>query len=384
MAGIYIHIPFCKQACYYCNFHFSTSLKLKEDFLQALLKEITFQSPFRDAFYEPAGYLGRDKIRTLYFGGGTPSLLSVTELRMIMDKICSSFTVEEGAEITVEVNPDDLPAGKLTGFREAGVNRLSIGVQSFFDEDLRWMNRAHSAEQAMQCVRLARESGLENISADLIYGVPGLTDDKWKSNVERAVELEIPHLSCYALTVEPGTALEKFIRDKTSPPVDPDKAARQFELLSGWLEGAGYEHYEISNFARPGRRSQHNTSYWKGEPYLGLGPSAHSFNGYSRQWNISNNALYIQSIERGIIPFEIEVLTPSQQLNEYIMISLRTMEGCDLDRVKEKWGEVESRGLREKSEAFILNGYMKTGGQRLILTPSGMLLADGIAAELFV
>ncbi len=393
MPGIYLHIPFCKQACFYCNFHFSTTLKQKEELVDALLQEITFQSPdpggsVRDGTAtlpeEAGGYLGNKAIETIYFGGGTPSLLTVAELRLITDKLRQRFKIDRNAEITLEANPDDITEEKLQGWKQAGINRLSIGIQSFLEEELQWMNRAHNATQALQCIELAQASGFDNISVDLIYGTPSLSNEDWQRNVAQVAALNIPHISCYALTVEANTALDKFIREKKFPPVDPDKAAGQFELLSEWLQAAGYEHYEISNFARSGRRSRHNSSYWKGEHYLGLGPSAHSFNGYSRQWNIANNALYIQSIQRGIIPFETEVLTPVQQLNEYIMISLRTMEGCDLDFVKEKWGEAESEKLEAGSGQFIREGKMKTENDHLILTLPGKLLADGIAAGLFV
>lgn len=393
MPGIYLHIPFCKQACFYCNFHFSTTLKQKEELVDALLQEITFQSPDPTGPVtggtailpeEAGGYLGNKAIETVYFGGGTPSLLTVGELRLITDKLLQRFKIDKNAEITLEANPDDITEEKLQGWKQAGINRLSIGVQSFLEEELQWMNRAHNAVQALQCIELARANGFDNISADLIYGTPALSNEDWQRNVARVVALNIPHISCYALTVEANTALDKFIREKKFPPVDPDKAALQFELLSEWLAAAGYEHYEISNFARPGRRSRHNGSYWKGEPYLGLGPSAHSFNGYSRQWNIANNALYIQSIQRGIIPFEIEVLTPVQQLNEYIMISLRTIEGCDVDYIKEKWGEAESERLKAGSGQFIREGKMIFQDHHLKLTRPGQLLADGIAAGLFV
>ncbi len=364
MAGIYIHIPFCKQACHYCNFHFATSLHYKNELVTALLKEMALQKE----------YLENEKIETIYFGGGTPSLLTIEELRSLIDRANEVFTVIPAAEITLETNPDDITTEKLKAWKEAGVNRLSIGIQSFFDEDLQWMNRVHNAQQAIDNLQLAKEE-FDNITIDLIYGTPQLTNEKWKKNVDRVIALGIPHLSCYALTVEPKTPLDKMIREHRTSDIDPDKQSEQFLLLMQWMEQAGYEHYEISNFALPGWRSRHNSSYWKGKKYLGLGPSAHSFNGTERQWNISNNNNYIASIGKGIIPFEKEVLTGTQKRNEYIMTSLRTMEGLDL--------EVAGKELIEKSKKFVESGLMKLEVHSLVLTREGKLLADGIAAALF-
>ena len=273
MAGIYIHIPFCRKACHYCNFHFSTLLKGKNDFTQALLKEIELQN----------NYLQNEAIQTIYFGGGTPSLLEKNELFEIMKQLIQHYNIHEKAEITLEANPDDIDKEKLQEWKEAGVNRLSIGIQSFFEEDLKWMNRAHNAEQARNCISLAQQTGFDNLSVDLIYGTPTLTDEKWRENIGIAVTMNIAHLSCYALTVEPGTALQKMITQRKKEDIDTEKQARHFLLLTDWLEQSGYEHYEISNFAKPGYRSRHNSSYWSGEKYLGFGPSAHSFSGQYRQ-----------------------------------------------------------------------------------------------------
>jgi oxygen-independent coproporphyrinogen-3 oxidase len=372
MAGIYLHIPFCRQACHYCNFHFSTTLHRKNDFVVALLKEMEARKD----------YIAGEQVETIYFGGGTPSLLTEEELERILDRLHALFPVAAGAEITLEANPDDMAAaGKLAGWKRSGVNRLSIGVQSFFEEDLRWMNRVHNAVQAVESIRSAQDAGLDNISIDLIYGTPGLSDLRWEKNVEQALRLGIPHLSCYALTVEARTALDTMIRQHKKEDVDPDVQARQFLLLMDWLAAAGYEHYEISNFSLPGRRSRHNTSYWQGKPYLGLGPSAHSFNGSSsRQWNVANNAVYIDTPAGG---FEQETLTPTQQLNEYIMISLRTMEGSDLDHVSRRFGEKNADTLHRLAERHIRGKKMQYAGRHLILTKEGRLLADGIAADLF-
>lgn len=364
MAGIYIHIPFCKQACHYCNFHFTTSLLYKNDLIDALLKEIDLQKD----------YLDNETVETIYFGGGTPSLCTKEELKTIVTAIHSSFIVAKVAEITLEANPDDITEEKLREWKEVGVNRLSIGIQSFFDEDLQWMNRAHNSQQAIESLQLAKKY-FDNITIDLIYGTPQLTNEKWKQNVDRAISLNIPHLSCYALTVEPKTPLDKMIKQHKSENINPDKQSEQFLLLMQWLEEAGYEHYEISNFAKPGWRSLHNSSYWQPKKYLGLGPSAHSYNGAERQWNVSNNNTYIETIKKGIIPFEKEELTDTQKLNEYIMTSLRTMEGLN--------PEIAGKEVLEKSKKFIESGLMKLENNSLILTKEGKLLADGIASDLF-
>lgn len=372
MAGIYLHIPFCRQACHYCNFHFSTSLKLKNEFVDALLKEIQLQST----------YLPSEPVNTIYFGGGTPSLLSIDELASILQTLRQTFTVAADAEVTLEANPDDIVEEKLKDWKQVGINRLSIGVQSFFEEDLRWMNRAHTAQQAIGNLQLARKY-FDNITIDLIYGTPTLPDDKWQHNVQQAIALGITHLSCYALTVEPGTALAHMINKHKTLDVNTEDQARQFLLLMDWMQAAGYEHYEISNFALPGKRSRHNSSYWQGASYLGLGPSAHSFNGESRQWNIANNALYIKSLKEGKVPFEVEHLTSTQRLNEYVMTSLRTMEGLNLKYVISNFGEIAANKLKQEAQQFIETGKMQLNNGYLQLTKEGKLFADGIAAELF-
>lgn len=368
MAGIYIHIPFCKQACHYCNFHFATSLRYKNELIVALLKEITLQKD----------YLAGEPVETIYFGGGTPSLCTKEEVQHIITRINEHFTVSQGAEITLEANPDDIIAEKLIDWKETGINRLSIGIQSFFEEDLQWMNRAHNAQQAMDNLRLAA-TYFDNITIDLIYGTPQLTNEKWKQNVETAISLNIPHLSCYALTVEPKTPLDKLIRQAKSANVNPDKQSEQFLLLMQWLEQAGYEHYEISNFSKPGWRSRHNSSYWQGKKYLGLGPSAHSFNEISRQWNIANNSIYIEKINNNELPAEIETLTRVQKTNEYIMTSLRTIEGLQLNRIEEN----HLANLLVTAKKYTDRGLLKKENNVLLLTKEGRLLADGIAADLF-
>lgn len=373
MAGIYLHIPFCKQACYYCNFHFSTSLSQEPALITQLLKEITLQKD----------YLAGASVTSVYFGGGTPSLLPQKDLLELLDKLRTTFDISPEAEITLEANPDDLSPAKLQELRTAGINRLSIGIQSFHEADLRWMNRAHDSRQALQCIIDAKAAGFNNLTIDLIYGGPTLTDEGWAANVQQAIDLGVQHLSCYALTVEPGTALDQFIRKKKVAAVDTDKAARHFEQLMQWTAQAGYEHYEISNFALAGWHSRHNSSYWQGQPYLGLGPSAHSFNGYSRQWNVANNALYIKSLEQGAVPFELEELTPVMMLNEYIMTTLRTSQGCILPVVAQRFGTDKRDTLLQLSAPFIDKGLMVNRNDTLVLTPEGRLFADGIASDLF-
>jgi oxygen-independent coproporphyrinogen-3 oxidase len=326
-------------------------------------------------------YLHNEVIETIYFGGGTPSLLTVKDLLLIIGKINVTFSVLPEAEITLETNPDDITDQKLTGWKEMGVNRLSIGIQSFCEEDLQWMNRAHNASQAVESLQLAMKH-FDNITIDLIYGTPLLTNEKWKQNVDTALALNIPHLSCYALTVEPKTPLHKMVQQHKAEDVNPDKQSEQFLLLMQWLEEAGYEHYEISNFAKPGYRSLHNSSYWQGKKYLGLGPSAHSFDGNSRQWNIANNNAYIESISNSIIPFEKEELTPLQKLNEYIMTSLRTMEGISFETLASRF-DIQRSNIIGKAKKSAEDGLIKTGTASMVLTQKGKLLADGIAAALF-
>ncbi len=368
MAGVYLHIPFCKQACHYCNFHFTTSLRYREELVRALVAETGMR----------ADYAGGEQVATIYFGGGTPSLLSPANLEELLSALRQVFTVDDDAEITLEANPDDLDERQLEHWRKLGVNRLSIGVQSFHEEDLKWMNRAHTAVQALQQLQLAKKY-FDNITIDLIYGTPALTDERWKMNVDTALDLGIPHLSCYALTVEPQTPLFKLIQQAKSSDVDPAGQSEQFLLLMKWMQDAGYEHYEISNFALPGWRSRHNSSYWLGEKYIGIGPSAHSFDGSSRQWNIANNTSYIRAIDAGELPAEKETLTLVQRVNEYIMTSLRTQEGIDLQKLSPDF----MNGLRKAAERYIVNGLVSLQEDRLVLTDEGKLVADGIAAGLF-
>jgi oxygen-independent coproporphyrinogen-3 oxidase len=372
MAGIYLHIPFCKQACHYCDFHFSTSLKYKDELLQALVKEIQLQK----------NYLQNQTIETIYFGGGTPSILEANEINLLLDTITGLHTVATDAEITLEANPDDLDKAKLQALRQTVVNRFSIGIQSFFDDDLQWMNRVHRANEAEASVKRAQDSGFENITVDLIYGYPLLTEQKWKHNLNKVFELDVPHVSAYSMTVEPQTALASFIRNKKQPAMNEQQSAEQFNLLMDAMQAKGFEHYEISNFCKPGHYSRHNSNYWRGVSYLGIGPSAHSYNGEARQWNIANNAKYIQSIYSNELPVEVEVLTEANRLNEYIMTSLRTSWGLDVDHLNNIAGGTAALLLKE-AQPFLEKGWIEKKESKITLTQTGKLYADHIAAELF-
>lgn len=350
--------------------------------IAAIVQELQHPAPFVQQ---------QEPVDTIYFGGGTPSLCSETELNSMLAAIYKNYTVAPDAEITFETNPDDISAPQLDMWQRSGINRLSIGVQSFFEEDLLWMNRAHNATQAITGLALA-VSRFDNITMDLIYGTPGLTHEKWQQNVTKAIDMGVPHLSCYALTVEPQTPLDKQIRQHQKNNVDAGFQSEQFLLLMQWAKEAGYEHYEISNFAKPGYRSKHNSSYWQGKNYWGFGPSAHSFNGSSRWWNIAHNTKYIQAITQNQPAFEIETLTPVQQVNEFIMIALRTMEGLSLRVIEEKWPVLMADDIAVNPAAAILTaaqhhiqqGHMLHHNNHLQLTNEGKLLADGITADLFV
>jgi oxygen-independent coproporphyrinogen-3 oxidase len=372
MAGIYIHIPFCKQACHYCDFHFSTSLKYKDELLQALIKEINLQKT----------YLNNETIETIYFGGGTPSILGAEELNQLIGTITGLHAVAANAEITIEANPDDLDKAKLQALRQTDINRFSIGIQSFFDEDLEWMNRVHRAGEAEASVKRVQDTGYENITIDLIYGYPLLNDIKWKHNLDKVFELGIPHVSSYSMTVEPQTALASFIKKKKQVAMNDQQSAEQFILLMDAMQTRGFEHYEISNFCKPGHYSRHNSNYWKGIKYLGIGPSAHSYNGETRQWNIANNAKYILALEKAEIPAESELLTETDHLNEYIMTSLRTMWGLDLKKLN-TIAAGTSEQLAKSARRYFENGWIEQKEDIIYLTPTGKLYADNIAAGLF-
>jgi len=372
MAGIYLHIPFCKQACYYCDFHFSTSLKYKDELLSAMQSEIALQKT----------YLNGETIETIYFGGGTPSLLKSEEINLLIDTITKHHIVTSDAEVTLEANPDDLDEQKVKALKQTAINRFSIGIQSFFDEDLFWMNRAHCGREAEASVKRVQDAGFENITADLIYGYPLLTDQKWKYNMEQIFAMRIPHISAYSMTVEPQTALASFIKKKVYAPINEAQSAEQFMVLTEQMQQQGYEQYEISNYCKPGHYSRHNSNYWKGVKYLGIGPSAHSFNGESRQWNVANNSKYIQALAIGNVPAEREELTEKDRLNEYIMTSLRTIWGLDLEKLN-AISKGSSDELKKETEAFFDKGWIQQKDNVITLTPTGKLYADKIAAELF-
>lgn len=374
MPGIYIHIPFCKQACHYCDFHFSTSLNNKSAFLEALKREIELQK----------NYLGINKISTIYFGGGTPSLLSEKELMDIFDALHTHFNLDTNSEITLEANPDDLTKEKIKQLKNTPVNRLSIGIQSFYDEDLKLMNRAHTSKEALSVVQSAQDNGLENITIDLIYGIPTLTHHNWKENLQTAFNLNVKHISAYCLTVEPKTALARFVEIGKIKNVNEQQSTEQFEIMLEAMDKNSFKQYEISNFCKENFYSRHNSNYWLKEYYLGLGPSAHSYNGTSRQWNIANNALYIQSLEKNKLNCQKETLTALQCYNEYVLTSLRTMWGTDLKYIEHHFGkEYLSRCIKEV-EKYIKTEHVSDTENKLLLTDKGKLIADKIASDLFI
>lgn len=372
MAGIYIHIPFCRKACHYCNFHFSTSLGMADAVVRSILNEINLRSSESS-----------EEVQTIYFGGGTPSILAPAAIDKVLDAIKAHYAISSDAEITLEANPDDITAEKAKAWKEMGINRFSIGVQSFADENLLWMNRAHDASQSMECIQIIREAGFDNFSIDLIYGTPGQTQQGWIKDLEKAIEMKIPHLSCYALTVEEGTALHHMIGSGKKEKISTDEQAERFEALVELSSLAGYTHYEISNLALPGKESKHNSAYWEGRPYLGFGPSAHSFSGTKRSWNIADNLKYIQSIEAGILPCEEEILREVDQLNEYIMTSLRSINGIQKDIIKTKWGMDKLQVISTEIEQFIRSGKIITTQNAWVLSAQGRFFADGIASSLF-
>ncbi len=371
-AGLYIHIPFCKQACHYCDFHFSTSLKKKGKLVEMLCKELVLRK----------NELSSSQIQTIYFGGGTPSLLEAEELQQIFRTIYTNYKIAENPEITLEANPDDLTEEKLKMFKTSKINRLSIGVQSFFEEDLKLMNRAHNSEEALKSIKLAK-SYFDNISIDLIYGIPGMSVKRWQRNIEISLELGVPHISSYALTVEPNTALQKFIERGKIKPVEDEAAKLHFEILVENLKKNGFEHYEFSNFGKPGYFSENNTAYWLGKPYLGIGPAAHSYDGNSRKWNISNNPLYIKALEKGGIPQETEDLSLSDKYNEYVMTRLRTKFGVELSEVSGKFGEAYKAHFLELAKPLQKENLIKEENGVFHITSKGKFLSDGIAADLF-
>ncbi|MDQ3050801.1 MAG: radical SAM family heme chaperone HemW [Bacteroidota bacterium] len=376
--SLYLHIPFCRKACSYCDFHFSVNHERIDDVVNALVKELELRKNYLQQREE------KPLLATIYFGGGTPSLLSTDQLLRIFKAIENYYVIAENAEITLEANPDDLTPEKLAALMQTPVNRLSIGVQSFFEKELVLMNRAHTAEMALQSVTDAYNAGFKNITIDLIYGVPGMSDNDWLHNLETAFSLPVQHLSCYSLTVEKKTALDKMIRDGKVPAVDEDQAARHFRLLIDKAQLNGFEHYEISNFARPGFYSKHNSSYWKDHHYIGIGPSAHSYNGISRQWNIASNAAYVIAINNNEIPAEEEVLTLQNRYNEYLMTGLRTNWGVDLQYIRENFGESYEADFLHQLLPYIESGDLMVNRTVFTLSEKGKLIADRITAKAFI
>ena len=373
MAGIYLHIPFCKQACNYCDFHFSTSLKMKASFVDALVAEIELRKSVFD----------QQTINSIYFGGGTPSLLSEEDLNRIFETLFTSFRVSPLAEITLEANPDDLSPEKIQVLKKTPINRLSIGIQSFRDEDLRFMKRAHNAKEALSSIKSCKQAGFTNLSVDLIYGTPGMDTSAWLENLNIAFDLDIPHISSYALTVEPNTELHHQILHQKVSNVDENQSAAQFELLITQMKRNGYEQYEISNFCKPGAYSKHNSSYWKKDMYLGLGPSAHSFYDNKRLWNVSNNTKYVKSLAQNLLPLQEEVLSLEDRYNEYVMTSLRTKWGCSIAEIETNFSSELAAYFRNEIELYVSTENVLVKKEVYYLSEKGKLLADKIASDLF-
>jgi oxygen-independent coproporphyrinogen-3 oxidase len=373
MAGIYIHIPFCKQACNYCDFHFSTQLNSVQQLVNSISKELELNK----------NYLSSHNIETIYFGGGTPSILSALQLDVIISSIYKNFNIDATIEFTLEANPDDLDLIKIKELKSLGINRLSIGIQSFLDDELKWMKRSHNAQQSRKAVENAQSSGFENISVDLIYGSKFQSISSWKKNIEEIIKLNVPHLSAYNLTIEEKTLLGKMNEKGIEPAIKDDFSKACFDLLMDEMNTANFVHYEISNFGKSGFFSKHNSNYWKGVHYLGIGPSAHSFDGTSRQWNIKNNAEYIRNIENNKIPFTKETLNITDQYNEYVLTGLRTMWGVNINHLSKKFGNLLEKHFKSEIEVYLKKGFVNLKNDDYILTQQGKHLADKISSDLF-
>jgi oxygen-independent coproporphyrinogen-3 oxidase len=373
LAGIYIHIPFCKQACHYCDFHFSTSLKKKEEMVSALAKEIQMRkSEFQN-----------EVVETIYFGGGTPSILEISDLKLLIDAVYTNYKVLENPEITIEANPDDLSKERIIELSNNRINRLSIGIQSFYEDDLKMMNRAHNSEEARACLEFATQY-FDNITIDLIYGIPEMSNKKWLQNIETALSFGIPHISSYALTVEPKTALHTFIQKGIISQPDDELASTHFNLLVEKLEENEFIHYELSNFSKEGYFSKNNSAYWLGKKYIGIGPSAHSYDGEKRGWNVSNNFLYLKSIQENQLPLETEILSQTDRYNEYIMTGLRTIWGISLNRIESEFGKTYLDYLNQQAAKYIEDHLLFVDENILRTTKKGKFLSDGIASDLFL
>ncbi|MDC1195304.1 radical SAM family heme chaperone HemW [Flavobacteriaceae bacterium] len=373
MSGIYIHIPFCKKACHYCNFHFSTNQNSKSAFIKAVCNELVLRK---------SEYIS-EEIQSIYFGGGTPTVLEVSELDMILQVVYKHYKVSDTPEITLEANPDDLDLEKIKRLANTKINRLSIGIQSFHESDLSAMNRAHNADEAKKCLEIAT-AYFDNITIDLMFGMPSMTVEQWRQNLQTAFAYGIKHLSCYALTVEPKTALEHFIRKGSHPPMDDELSAKHFEVLVEETSKQGLTHYETCSFGHSGFFSRHNMSYWLGKTYMGVGPSAHSFDGAKRSWNVSNNSKYIKALEADELPFESEVLSVENRFNEYIMTGLRTIWGISLEKIETDFGTKIKEQLLQDSKKFITSNTLEIEDDHIKITHAGKFLSDGIASDLFL
>lgn len=372
MAGFYVHIPFCRKVCYYCDFHFVASLKNKDLLLKSMCNEIQLRS----------NEWNKEEFDTIYVGGGTPTVLNIKELSFIIETIYSKYTIRNENEFTIEANPDDLSAEYLKDLlKKTPVNRLSIGVQSFQNKDLELINRRHNSNQAINCIEAAKNEGFNNITIDLIYGIPGMTLDDWKRNLDQFLALEIPHLSAYHLSIEPKTVFGVWQKKNKISPINEDLSQQQYQYLIDTLSKAGYEHYEIANFALKGFQSIHNTSYWRNVPYLGIGPSAHSYNGKKRRWNLSNNDLYTKFLEQGSINyFEEETLSLNDKFNDYILTSLRTSWGIDLETIKIQFGEIYLNHVIKISEKYLPN-KLSISDNTIRITEIGWLVSDSILSD---
>ena len=371
---LYLHIPFCHQACHYCDFHFSTNTAYKSDLVNAICREIALQKD----------YLSDKGLKTIYFGGGTPSLLSAVELEQILDTIQQYFSVENEAEITLEANPEDLTSTYLSDLKTLGVNRLSIGIQSFREDNLRFLNRNHSSAQALTCISTAQNIGIDNISIDLIYGIPGNELKDLTSDINMAVDTKVNHISAYSLTIEPKTVFGQQKKKGVFKELPESIQSQKFSFTRNLLAEKGFEAYETSNFAKNQQYSKHNTSYWNQESYLGIGPSAHSFNQVSRQWNVAKNGVYTKAINEGSIPAEIEILTEANKINEYIMTRLRTKWGIECSKIEQVFSQLKVQAPEDLFKNWQNNDWAHVSNGHLILTETGALMADKLAADLFI
>ena len=374
MASIYIHIPYCKQKCTYCNFHFRIAQNDKKEMLQSIKKEIKMRQT----------YLNNAKINSIYFGGGTPSILNKIEIKSLINTLYNNFKIDTDAEITLECNPDDLNKNKLLDLKEIGINRLSIGIQSFNDSDLKFMNRSHNSIQALNCIQIAKESGFKNITIDLIYGLPNQSNKNWEENLSQMLTLNIQHFSAYSLTVEPKTKLKNLIEKKLIVPLDDEITVEHFNTLLEIASKNNFVHYEISNFGKAGSFSKHNTAYWENKHYLGVGPSAHSFNGISRQWNVASNKQYIERVNKDGLYFEVEKLSNTQQYNEYIFTALRTIWGVNIDYINKQFGQEALKNFKKQVLKWENTGKINQQEGTYTLTKDGKLFADSVASDLFI